>query len=415
MRASASGLSLVQRWLAFSTVFITSLMSVYSMFKAPPLFTVLIPELNFSPDTIGLMVSMFSIIGIVLAFPAGMLINRIGIKTSLIISCVSVIVGSTLGALASDWWFMLFARAVEGIGLACIAVVAGVAVAAIIPARQRGMAMGIVFSGFPLGTTLAMNSTPMLFAAFGWRSAWWAGVLFACLSLILVLCFFKIPVTDTGEGRLSPAAVDSQTFRQRMLKRTLVGVLVASFCFMLWNFVWTGAFGGFYPTFLHEVLSTDISMSGFMTGLPNILMVFFGPLIGIISDRINNCKGIMIFSFVGSAALFSFAFSDNYALIWVFLIVESVFAAGVGPAIYSLIPKLARSPQQVSWGMACVSFAQNLGIVIGSALFGILVTMLGWITVALVVLVPRLLLGAVLSVLMIKEKVVEKESDTHAA
>ena len=60
--------SMGRRWLVFSIVFIIGILSAYSMFKAPPLFSIIIPELGFTDENIGWVMSMFSIIGVVLAF-----------------------------------------------------------------------------------------------------------------------------------------------------------------------------------------------------------------------------------------------------------------------------------------------------------------------------------------------------------
>ena len=67
------------------------------MFKAPPLFSIIIPELGFTDENIGWVMSMFSIIGLVMAFPAGAILAKLGIKKSLIITAASLAIGSAMG------------------------------------------------------------------------------------------------------------------------------------------------------------------------------------------------------------------------------------------------------------------------------------------------------------------------------
>lgn len=402
---STQQFSMARRWLIFSTVFLTAITSAYNMYKAPPLFNALISEVGFTPDNIGLMMSVFAILSIILAFPAGLIINKIGIKTSLLLCAFSMIIGSTLGALAQDVTVLLVSRAIEGISMALISVVAGVAVAAIIPAGQRGFAMGICFGGFPFGIMIGMSLAPALYTAMGWTAAWWAGSLLSVISFLALVFIFKLPPpeenAETDAGSAESAAPAS-------LKPDYRSLILLGVAFIIWNLVWNGAFSSFYPTFLQDAHHLGATESGAMTGLVNILMLFMGPLAGFISDRLGSCKAIIVTAFFGTAVLFTVAFSDNLGFIWAFLIIESVFAGSLGPNVYSLVPKLARQPKAIGIGMAIISFAQNTGIMIGSAVFGAITLSLGWSGASWFVLIPLLVIGGLIVLLLVKEQRVKQ-------
>ena len=133
-----------RRWLIFCSVFFLGVLTSFGMFKAPTMFTTeFTTELGFTESNIGWVMSMFTLIGAVLAFPAGGIFAKLGAKKSLIITAISLIAGAVGGALATNATMMLITRFIEGIGMGLISVVGPAAIASIIPARKQGLAMGI--------------------------------------------------------------------------------------------------------------------------------------------------------------------------------------------------------------------------------------------------------------------------------
>ena len=133
-----------RRWLIFCSVFFLGILTSFGMFKAPTMFTTeFTTDLGFTESNIGWVMSMSTLIGVVLAFPAGGIFAKLGAKKSLVITAASLIIGSAGGALATDATIMLVTRFIEGIGMGLISVVGPAAVASIIPARKQGLAMGI--------------------------------------------------------------------------------------------------------------------------------------------------------------------------------------------------------------------------------------------------------------------------------
>ena len=163
-----------RRWMIFCSVFFLGILTSFGMFKAPTMFTTeFISELGFTESSIGWVMSMFTLIGAVLAFPAGGIFAKLGAKKSLIITAISLIVGAVGGALATNATMMLVTRFIEGIGMGLVSVVGPAAVASIILAKKQGLAMGIWSVWFPAGVVLAMNVTPMVYALAGtWRANW---------------------------------------------------------------------------------------------------------------------------------------------------------------------------------------------------------------------------------------------------
>jgi MFS family permease len=389
-----------KRWFMYICVLVLCISMFYNMFKAPTLFPAFIDTLGFTPDNIGLMMSMFTVMGIVLAFPAGFITNKLGIKPTLLVTVGAFIIGSIIGTFATGSLLMLISRFIEGIGCGLGVVVAPAAITAIIPRNRLGFAMGAYGIVFPVGNVAAMNATPALFTAFGWQAAWWAGAIIAAFAFVLVLFFFKIPPGEIGIHEKAPA---EQTGAPLKLRPDWLGIFLCAAAFGIWNYIWGGGAFSFYPTFLQTEMSMDVAQSGFITGIPSFLMLFLAPLSGIVSDKLKTRKWLIVFSFCGTAVMFAIGFVASLPLVYTFVIVESVFAVCVTTGVYSLVPELARSQKNQSYGISLVTFMQNIGIFMGGITFGPLVTSFGWAQASQFSCVPLAVIMAVLAAIIIKD------------
>lgn len=394
--------SMSRRWLIFCSVFFLGILTSFGMFKAPTMFTTeFTTELGFTESNIGWVMSMFTLIGAVLAFPAGGIFAKLGAKKSLIITAISLIVGAAGGALATNATMMLVTRFIEGIGMGLISVVGPAAVASIIPARKQGLAMGIWSVWFPAGVVLAMNVTPMVYALAGtWRANWWLSAILAAVALVFVWAVYATPPQEDApqaEGMSQAAGAGSAPLK---LKPDFFSIVMIALAFGCWNVFNAGAIGGFYPSYLADVHSLDTQLSGTISSITNILVLALGPISGIIADKFNIHKGFIVFGMFGAAVLLTFAFGDSMPFVWVFVIAMSFCSACCSTGVFSSVPLYAKDPSKVGLGMAIVAFFQNLGGCIGSAAFGSIAVALGWNTASLVFCVPIALAGGVCAMLI---------------
>lgn len=414
-----------RRWLIFCSVFFLGVLTSFCMFKAPTMFTTeFTSELGFTDTNIGWVMSMFTLIGAVLAFPAGGILAKLGTKKSLMATAASLVIGAAGGALAPNATVMLATRFIEGIGMGLVSVVGPAAVASIIPARKQGLAMGIWSVWFPAGVVAAFNVTPLVYSAAGtWRANWWLAAGLAVAALVFVAAVYVDPPqedavegalskTDEGVGEDASAnAGEKATERDAAksadggqpalsLKPDMFSILMLAIAFGAWNIFNAGAIGGFYPTYLADVHHLDTQLSGTVSSITNILVLFLGPASGIVADRFNIHKGFVVFGLFGAAVLLTFAFGDSMSLVWTFVIAMSVFSACCATGVFSSVPLLAKDPAKIGFGMAVVAFFQNLGGLIGSAAFPLFVTALGWNGASWAFCVPVAIVGGICAALI---------------
>ncbi len=388
-----------RRWLIFCSVFFLGVLTSFCMFKAPTMFTTeFISELGFTDTNIGWVMSMFTLIGVVLAFPAGGILAKLGTKKSLLVTAASLIIGAAGGALATSATFMLVTRFIEGIGMGLMSVVGPAAVASIIPARKQGLAMGIWSVWFPAGVVAAFNITPMVYALAGtWRANWWLAAILGVIAFVFVAFVYADPPQETV-AESDGAADAGETLSA--LKPDMFSIVMVALAFGAWNVFNAGAIGGFYPTYLTDVHHLDTQMAGTVSSVTNILVLALGPLSGIAADKFNIHKGFIVFGMFGAAALLTFGFSDSMTLVWVFVIALSFCSACCSTGVFSSVPLLAKNPAKIGFGMAVVAFFQNLGGLIGSAGFPLVVAAMGWNGASLAFCIPFAIVGGVCAVLI---------------
>ena len=395
-------MSTVRRWVSFAAVFLVGFVAFFNMFKVAPLMPVLLQSnMGFDPSNIGWLMSMFSVIGIILAFPAGMLINKIGPKATLLAAAGCCFVGSLVGALAPNAAVLFASRFIEGAGSSLASVAASVAITILIPPKSQGLAQALNVDSFPLSTFAAMNLAPLLMVATGiWNAVWWFGVVFSAFVFVYTALFFKLPdVANPTRGEGSGESVPAGDVPVDM-KPIWSSIVFVGLVFCLWNVVSSGAVSNFFPMYLQNGMGLDAQASGLITSVASVIVIIASPFAGAFADRVGHRKWFLIFGIVGMAVFTPAAFSGNMGLVWVFVVLWGVFQAALPPNVYAIIPELARNPKAIVASMALVAVFQNGGTAVGSAMMGPLMANLGWFGSATMVLMPICAVGAVFAFLV---------------
>ena len=88
-------------WVILAVVYLASVASALNQFKVPPVLPVLIRAFNLSLSNAGMLMSIFSVTGLILALPAGFIMQRLGLKITGLIAVGAVFIGSGLGTFCS--------------------------------------------------------------------------------------------------------------------------------------------------------------------------------------------------------------------------------------------------------------------------------------------------------------------------
>ena len=157
-----------------------------------PLAPVIQADLHLSHAAMGSIMGAWQFIYIISAIPAGLLLDRLGSRSALIIGVGFIATSALARAAAEDYWQLLGAVMLFGLGGPIVSSGAPKVVTDIFSGSQRGLAMGIYMTGPTLGAILALTLThSLLLPAFDhdWRQVMrlWSGVaLLAALAWLLI-------------------------------------------------------------------------------------------------------------------------------------------------------------------------------------------------------------------------------------
>ncbi|MEV1174671.1 MFS transporter [Nonomuraea sp. NPDC049784] len=142
--------------------------------------------LNVRPATVGLLVTVFSLVFAVAAPLASVWLGQMCRKRVLLIGLALMIVGGIGSALAPSYGALCAARVLSGLGAAMFGPTASTAGSMIVPERDRPKALATVFAGMTAASVLGVPLSSTVGEALGWRWTVIGVVVLTALSLVLV-------------------------------------------------------------------------------------------------------------------------------------------------------------------------------------------------------------------------------------
>ncbi len=366
-------------WVVLFAIYLATLAAPLNQTKAPPLLPILRETFGLDYGSAGQFIGIFSIMGFVLALPAGFILQKIGIKITGLIAVGSLMVGSALGALAEGAVMLFSARFIEGTGMGLIMVAAPAAISLWFPAEKRGLPMGLWASSVGVGIIAALNLAPKLEAAYNWQAVWWAGAAFAAIAFVLFGILFRMPKGD--EIPAAPAQNTPETPEDKPVSLTKAmanaSLWMVAISFGVYNLT-VMAWNGLYPDFLNTERGYSLEDASSISSLLMLAGIFAGPIGGFISDRIGSRKKMIVVPFIVLAVLFLFPFSVTGGNIMAVMIVAGIMVGIIAPVILAAVPEIMKKPETIGIGMGVAALCQNLGMYLGPALFGQLLLITTW-------------------------------------
>jgi MFS family permease len=366
-------------WVILAVLYIASVASALNQFKVPPVLPVLIRAFNLSLSNAGMLMSIFSFTGFLLALPAGFIMQRLGLRTTGLIAVGAVFIGSSLGTFCSTANSMLATRFIEGAGIGLITIVAPAAISSWFPAEMRGTPLGLWTTCMPVGSIIMFNLAPWLAELGGWQFIWKAGATFSLAAFILFGFFFRMPKAEEVVGMPLSSEVKPEHEEPPIYGKALAnaGLWLIAVQFLCFNLICL-ALSTYYPTFLNSVRNYSLPAASFTFSLCTIAAVFSQPLGGYLSDRLGMRRHMIIISSVVLSVICMFPFIATGWMIPLLTIGLGVVAGTIVPATFAAVPEIMVSRQSAGLGMAVLALGQNLGMFIGPIMFGRLAESIGW-------------------------------------
>jgi len=278
------------RWIILGVLFLVRLTMAFQFQLIASVAPLYMDVFGVGLGDIGLMIGLYLIPGLVIAYPGGAIGAWLGDKPAVTLALVLMVLGGAVMALVPVWDAQLGGRVIAGVGGVMLNVLMTKMVADLFAGREIATAMGLFVTSWPVGIALALLVGPVIAGAGGLDAMLWAAVLFPLVGLIL----FVLAYHPVGAGQVAAAPPP----RTPLGGPVLICILIAGGIWGLYN----AAFGmvfGFGPTLLAE-RGWSLQASSSTISLVIWLFALFAPLGGVLADRLGRPDAVQV---VGVAAM----------------------------------------------------------------------------------------------------------------
>lgn len=356
------------RGLAFWLIVVSAALgNIVNSATTPVLSRLVQEQLGGDAALAGLLVSLSGFASIAAMPVAGVLADRIGVRTVLIASSVIAILGLAIILLSLTTPSVFLSRVLFGGGNAGVATALTAWVVAVIPADRRGRALGLfglnVWVGLALGPVIGES----LYRNSGYVAVWAASIALQSAALLLASFVRKAPRSMTSGITATPS---ERRGRWLLVARTITAPGIVALA------AWAAE--GLMVAFLIQHLEQHGLATSGLLGAANVFAIFAASVIatrlalGGLPDRWGPTPTARAALVVLALGLAVFAFADSFALAAVGAV---LVGAGYSP-LYPALTMLATSdlPAQVrSSGLGLFSAMTSVGYSAGALLGGVLI------------------------------------------
>jgi MFS family permease len=359
--------SRLYRWLVLIFVSLAMFGSYYVYDALSPLADVLKQQLGFTDLDIGFLQAIYSFPNIFTVVIGGFLIDRIGLRKSLMIFGVLCFVGPAITAASGHLSIMATGRFVFGVGAESLNVAVITALARWFKGKELSFAFGLNLTASRLGTFAALNAPTWARAAYAsWRTPFLIAVAFAALCVVGAVVYWFMESWAEKNYSLGAVSTDKVVFSD-LWKFGVSYWLIVALCIVFYSAIFP--FQTFAVKFFMEAHGTSREFGGFLSSMLTLFAMIATPLFGLWVDRVGKRALLMMF---GSSLLIPVYLIMAYTQISLYVPMAMMGVAfSLIPAV--MWPSVAYIVDQSKLGTAygLMTMIQNIG------LFG-LNLLIGW-------------------------------------
>ncbi|MCL4279223.1 MAG: MFS transporter, partial [Ignavibacteriaceae bacterium] len=330
------------RWTALLLISLAMMGNYYIYDSISPLADLLKAQLGFSDSNIGLLNAIYSFPNIIMVLVGGLVIDRIGTKTSVLIFTVLITLGSIVTAVTGNIWMMSAGRLIFGLGAESMIVAITTIIARWFKGKELSFAFGLNLTVARLGSFLALNSPSWGKSLYEyWQSPLWITVAGGVFALVCIALYFFLDLYASKNFNLpkegeQDAILLSDILRVKEKQRWLifsgiaalaiiltiissdncsiyvivliVGMLilflkVKSFSTSFWYItaLCVTFYSAMFPfqtfaiKFFQEAHGTSREVGGNLSSILTLAAMIFTPLFGLLADKIGKRSLLMMF------------------------------------------------------------------------------------------------------------------------
>jgi predicted MFS family arabinose efflux permease len=282
------------RWAILAVLFFVRTVMGFQFQSVASVAPLIMDDLNIDFAQFGILIGLYQLPGLVLAFPGGLLGRRFGDKYVVETALMLMVMGGLMMGLKSSYALAVTGRLLSGVGGVLLNVLLVKMIADWFAGKEIVTAMGILVSSWPFGISLALVSLGSLAMISSWRLVMFLTSAACLFAFILVVTIYHPPVSEGDKQK-------TKFFDLKFSGREFWLVTLAGLIWTLYNV-------GFIilPSFAPEFLTTTgytIAAAGSLVSLVTWIFIPSIMLGGYVAERLGRPNVIMVSFFlaIGSA------------------------------------------------------------------------------------------------------------------
>src|SRR6266567_264871 len=176
----------------FAGLMLGSLIASLNLTLVAPAMPTIVAELGGLADYTWIPISAMLASTVVVPI-AGKLSDIYGRKPLYMTGVIVFALGSALSGLAPNFWFLVFARFVQGAGMGFLMPLSQAIIGDIISPRERGKYQGMMGASFGLASIVGPAAGGFITDHYSWRWLFFVNLPFAVLTLVVVALYMHVP------------------------------------------------------------------------------------------------------------------------------------------------------------------------------------------------------------------------------
>lgn len=403
-------------WMALIGGLLIYFVNSAAQYKVPPIMIDLNNALGLSIVQSGWLMSVMSLLGLILAIPAGFIIMKLGVRWATVLAAAFQLLGSLIGTFATGFEIMMVGRALEGVALGLCNVTGFAVVAAFFPPEKRGLPNSLNTACFTVSVFMMMNIAVPIYDAFDWQGVWWFINILSLLALLAA--FFFIPSKDK-EVDFDSTSSDNAS-KEKINYKTLLSnpsVYIVAIIFIVFNIGFYGI-STYMPTYLVEGVGADQATANLAVSWQSLIGLPAAIIVGILLDntKVAKRKYIAGIVMIMLAVCYAVAFKMPSVETATFLLIFMGFICTFVPvSLYTIGPDIIPKAAYAAIILAIVTFGQNLGMTLGPLVVGYIVDAAGgaWSACALPMGILALIGGVIAFFIKVQPVAAREEQEEN--
>ena len=351
------------RWAVLVAISLAMFGNYYAYDAVAPVADLLQRSLGFTDTQIGTLNAIYSLPNIIMVLVGGIIVDRFGTRTSMLIFAMISAVGAAVTAMSPLFPVMAAGRLLFGLGAESMIVAVTVAIGQWFVGRQLGFAFGVNLSIARAGSYSA-DMSPTWFGALyesGWQAPLWLAAGFMVLGVVGCVIYYLLERAAARRFVLTqPAPTDrfvwSDIWQFDRSYWYIVGLCVTFYAVI---FPFRSTFAILYFQNAHGLSLQD---AGAMNGWVFFAAIFATPVFGFLADRIAQRSALMAAGTLLLAAVFPILALTNASL-WISTVLIGIAFSLVPAVLWPAVPYVVTA-EKLGTAYGLMTMVQNIAMML---------------------------------------------------